>query len=92
MILRDGYAGEVIQNFGQLITGGRSYEPENLEAFLQPLGIGAGDFEGLLLSSEYTKTPAVIGEGEDAYLVVLSYALSRDYREKAACIGMLYPL
>ena len=77
---------------GQLITGGRSYEPENLEAFLQPLGIGTGDFEGLLLSSEYTKTPAVIGEGEDAYLVVLSYALSRNYREKAACIGMLYPL
>ena len=37
---------------GQLITGGRSYEPENLEAFLQPLGIGTGDFEELLLSSE----------------------------------------
>lgn len=77
---------------GQLVTGGRSYEPETLEAFLQPMGLETGDFEAMLASNAYARTPAVIGGGEGAYLAVLSYALGNDYQERLACIGMLYPL
>lgn len=76
----------------KLVTNSRAFELGNMAAFLQPYNLNQDEFDQMLSSSRYFATPAVLGEGDNAYLVVLSYSYTEDYNERLACIGMMYPL